>query len=625
MTPASGQESALYIERLHNRYLVADKAPEEVRARCEAALATTLPGALAIVLQQSLPADAPDVWFVRQLDVNLSLDPEIEHARVADLWAREIARSLVEAIQSEAPEVLHFPDRASYLAHFLVDVADGSAWDRWYYSEFFGMRMLSTSAALRTAIGNSPETGLRALHLLSHDQLRSILKSLNINDARRVLSSLAYGAGTATESECVPLIVDAWNAGGKSQFPDVERLSLLLFIRVTQERPDLAGEGLRAMAVAACCLANSLHDRSEQKSELFTALRTGEVSALYTILGVAAESLLPLVHCSADALESLMHRVSEKPVVDSRTRDEIRFTAFGGVFLLFPILEEFPFHAATSGWPDLGNTSPTVIIRSLVLAKCFGKDRFLGCLRDPLVRDLLQIPPEVSAPEIVEWLRKTPPDCLLSCLRANAAWHVETGVSDAESWVLARVAHKGAPVTLLLDAASEIWFFAHRRRNRTEGLPLQQLDLPQPKELICHESLWQVGRDCFPDCQQHPPLTGESSPLSSETHLVHDLRYLETPRELAMPRFADLCLSVAAQGVLRRFARKLPGFTKSSLGYLNHNFLDGCATVEESERQRIVSLSRPPLHLMISKAGLNRCLYRLSWLDGRPFAVFPEG
>lgn len=341
MTPALGKESALYIERLHNRYLVADKAPEEVRVRCEAALATTLPDALAIVLQQSLPADAPDVWFIRQLDVNLSLDPEIEHAKVADVWAREIARSLVEAIQSDAPEVLHFPDRASYLAHFLVDVADGSAWDRWYYSEFSGLRMLSTSAALRTAICNSPEIGLRALHLLSHDQLRSILKSLNMNDARRVLSSLVYGAGTATESECVPLIVDAWNAGVGSQFPDVERLSLLLFIRVTQGRPELAGEGLRAMAVAACCLANSLPDRSSQQSELFTALRAGDVSTLYAILGTAAEALLPLVRCSGDALEPILHSVMGKPVADSKTRREIRFTTFGGCFYCSPSWRNF--------------------------------------------------------------------------------------------------------------------------------------------------------------------------------------------------------------------------------------------------------------------------------------------
>src|SRR5437773_691512 len=123
MTPASGLEIALYIERLHNRYVVADKAPEEVRARCDAALATTLPAALAGALQRSLPADAPDLWFIRMLHVQLSVDPEIEHTRVAGVWAQEIARSLVDAIQSDDPDVLHFPDRASYLAHFLLDLA----------------------------------------------------------------------------------------------------------------------------------------------------------------------------------------------------------------------------------------------------------------------------------------------------------------------------------------------------------------------------------------------------------------------------------------------------------------------------------------------------------------------
>jgi len=581
--------------------------------------------ALANALQQSLPADAPDVWLIRQLDVSLVLDPKIEQARVAEVWAREIARSIVEAIQSDAPEILHFPDRASYLAHFLVDVAGGYAWERWYYSEFAGLRMLSTSATLRTAICDSPETGLRALHLLSRDQVRSILQSLNVNDARRVFSSILSGVGNATKSECIPLIVEAWNAGVGSEHLDADRLSLLLYIRVTHEHSDLAGEGLRAMAVATCCLASLLRDRSGQVAELFSALRSGEISALYTILGAAAEPLLPLLDCSPEALESLLDGAGEKSSVDPATQRQIRFTAFGGVFLLFPVLDEFPFHAATYGWPDLGNTSPAAIVRALVLAKCFGKDRFLGCLRDPLVRDLLQIPPQALAPEIVEWLRIIPPDSLLHFMRANAAWHLDTGAADAERYLLTPAAHAGAPVTLLLDGAGEVWFFAHGGRGRAEAVPIQQLNLPQPKELMCHESLWQLGRACFPDCEQRSLPTDDASLTFSEPRLGHDLRYLESPRELSMPRFSDLCLSVAAQGILRRFARKLPGFTKSSFGYLNHNFLEGCATVEESERQRTVLLAPPQLHLVISMAGLNRCLVRPSWLDGRPFAVFPEG
>jgi len=37
-----------------------------------------------------------------------------------------------------------------------------------------------------------------------------------------------------------------------------------------------------------------------------------------------------------------------------------------------------------------------------------------------------------------------------------------------------------------------------------------------------------------------------------------------------------------------------------------------------------VRLGRPPLHLILTMTGMLRKVYRLSWLDDRPFALFPE-
>ena len=33
---------------------------------------------------------------------------------------------------------------------------------------------------------------------------------------------------------------------------------------------------------------------------------------------------------------------------------------------------------------------------------------------------------------------------------------------------------------------------------------------------------------------------------------------------------------------------------------------------------------RPPLHLILNMTGMTRQIYRLSWLDERPFALFQE-
>jgi hypothetical protein len=105
---------------------------------------------------------------------------------------------------------------------------------------------------------------------------------------------------------------------------------------------------------------------------------------------------------------------------------------------------------------------------------------------------------------------------------------------------------------------------------------------------------------------------------------TRDLDYLSLPRTLGVRRGVDLALSIAAQGVLRCFAWKLPGFSRSSLPYLASNFLNCTAAVEQATDRAIVRLGRPPLHVILSMTGLNRTTYSPSW-TGCPCAVFPEG
>lgn len=81
---------------------------------------------------------------------------------------------------------------------------------------------------------------------------------------------------------------------------------------------------------------------------------------------------------------------------------------------------------------------------------------------------------------------------------------------------------------------------------------------------------------------------------------------------------------MAAQGVMRTFACRLPGFARSHLAYLRANFLDVAATREEHPDRRIVTVGRPPLAVILSMTGMSRASYRLGWLDYRPFSLFPE-
>jgi hypothetical protein len=103
-----------------------------------------------------------------------------------------------------------------------------------------------------------------------------------------------------------------------------------------------------------------------------------------------------------------------------------------------------------------------------------------------------------------------------------------------------------------------------------------------------------------------------------------DLSFVKLPDSFPISPAVDNALNLAAQRLLRAFAWRLPGFAESSLSYLSANFLSFSASVEDEASRRVVYLGRPPLHLILGLTGMSRGTYRLSWLDDRPFALFPE-
>src|ERR1041385_4378187 len=209
MATACAQPSTLHIERLFNRYLVPaeHQATEEVRHLCESSLATTLSEALAGVLRQSLPAHDSSLWFIRRLELDFAINTELHTSCLPDIWAKEIAAGLADTLREAGTEVLRFPDRAAYMANFFLDLAEGSAWNKWYYTPFDGLRMLSVSAALRTAICDAPENGLRALQSLQDPS--AVLKKINSTDAARILPVFDFNAAS-DEGTCFQAIADAW-------------------------------------------------------------------------------------------------------------------------------------------------------------------------------------------------------------------------------------------------------------------------------------------------------------------------------------------------------------------------------------------------------------------------------
>jgi hypothetical protein len=73
-------------------------------------------------------------------------------------------------------------------------------------------------------------------------------------------------------------------------------------------------------------------------------------------------------------------------------------------------------------------------------------------------------------------------------------------------------------------------------------------------------------------------------------------------------------LALAAHHVLRRFARRLPGFSESSPRFLYENFLAFPATVEHADEAIVCRMGRPPLAALLGITGALRGRIRVPWL-----------
>ena len=533
---------------------------------------------------------------------------------------------------------------------------------------------MPTSATLRTAICEQPPLGQAALLELSPLELRQIMHALTLQDARRILDSLAEHASLGGEFDGFQAVWSAWPAlpeedrQGYRLPADDWRSALHLYLEASRRTEQVGGVPLRTATLAilrlARCLATPARivgfpapdrpppptagpatlygDAGSPGQWLLALLSRSDRAGLYSAVGPAdAEILAPLLRCPPawvqEVGQTLLSRQGEPMGVTAAT-PERRYTAFGGIFLLLPLLDELPLAEATYGWPDLEEIGAIALVRFLLLIQCLGQPRAWSAFADSLLRDLLGIPPSLSPAVLADWQARLTPARLHALLETLECWQRDRGAVTGEIQILARSPARGEPVAVLLDGARGIWLSVYSYPpHRLEKLlvPLRQRLAGAGEEsavLVSHADFLAVLRREFPErkiigfdqaamAEAEPELMGIMARLPK---LPAELAYLSLPRTFPLARPWRRALTVAAQSVLRNFAWRLPGFAGSNLPYLYSNFLDFTASLEDEPGRRVVRLGRPPLHLILNMTGMLRNSYRLSWLDDRPFALFPE-
>jgi hypothetical protein len=135
----------------------------------------------------SVLGDTAAVYVVRRVEVPrwFAAKADLSNPRLARRWGERMAAAVLRHIagkERESDNIVSFTDQADYVAHFIADLMEGVAWDRWFYGAFSSLRPLSTGEALRRVLIDNREHLSAILGCLHRD--RTLDKALSLIGAR---------------------------------------------------------------------------------------------------------------------------------------------------------------------------------------------------------------------------------------------------------------------------------------------------------------------------------------------------------------------------------------------------------------------------------------------------------
>lgn len=643
------------IDRLNSLYLFSKEhpAPDALRGRLDAVMRDRLSAACGRVLSEALDATDPSVWLIRRLDIDLTLDAGAANDdRIAQAWGNCLATGIVRMLArgADGDAVLHFADRAAYLAQFAGDLAGDRAWDQWCYAAFDSLRSLPVSAALREAlIRDSDQTEPALLRLRAAGRLEAVLNALNGDDAQRVYIACLLNGSTGPAGRAdVEAVVAAWQmarprAGSIGFVTAHNRLRLYTTIR---SQPGAAYNGLGDAIDRVLGFAEVLR-QAESTGALVTRLTEGDprgAIALARSGGVTSnlESLAAMQRLvDGDSLARVAHVLAPAPDreltgSEPPSTGQAFITPFGGIFLLLRAMQDL----GVCNWPEQNQAA---MLRYWIALKCFGRARAREAMADSVMRLAVGLQ---ETPPAEDWQALMGSTSALgeACLRPSIENLAQRGWIEGRALCAEEVIGVWPDRSILLvsDVARDVWLYAAPIDDATglrDALACaidwvrQATGISASCLLIASALARRVEASGLAGLAAQivtfDDETRDRSMLSEDIRAVVDrcferrksaaidLRYLSwSGADLPFgvhPDF-DLAGSIVARAVLKGFAARLMGFERSSAEYLHRNFLEGMSSVRVAADRIEVALPSSPLSVILHMAGLDGESYLASWL-----------
>ena len=313
----------------------------------------------------SFGGDDPRVVLLRRL--------ELRHDQAAidtdnggrDALVTLIAQGIAAAImrlgtEPAGPDLIVFPSPPHHLGAFFAALAHGEAWDRWWFRDFDGLRMLPVSAAVRTAFERDPGQGFAALRTLARPALRDVLAHLSDADATAMVATLESDAVVGGEAAAWS---DIFTAAAP---PPTLRAAAARLWFLTAAMPGGSGRVPRAAFDAIHAREALATIAPERLANLIERHAIDELAAL--LPGLRQRDLAHVLTLPPE-LAGAVARDPRPPCAE----DVGGYTPFGGLLLLWP------------HFPETAKPIPSGIAL-LALAALLGPHRAEFAIGDPVLR-----------------------------------------------------------------------------------------------------------------------------------------------------------------------------------------------------------------------------------------------
>lgn len=436
-----GSDAAVdvFIQRFTANYLVQKDHPSplNIRSRLDALVRDLIGDAIAQYVAANSVHGSKEMWFIRKLEVDVAVNSAWQDDVIIANWARKFVATLSAEIESGTynDSVVRFSDRKEYVAQFLVDLLDGAAWSKWYYREFSGLKLLTSSSALRTALNREEKQDIDdVLTSVYSRRSKELLSTISEADAGALLSSLKDGF-QSDDSYNANSSIRAWTSTielliGNSFFSSIEGINRrvlgawLHLKAIGGESPDRKAlfdlndvyGAVRFIDAIVYSPRSEYIIHSLSHSENIETVLTSLISKqafkdpapILSFLRLSVADRASIYKSIKKALGSEQAGSNESDKSDSAFVR--RYTRYGGIFLLLPIVNDFVdkdfagnnFVDDDSGLGD-SHSSYRACLSLVILSKCMGHSSYGYLLSDPLIREVLQLSPRTSIETLKEW------------------------------------------------------------------------------------------------------------------------------------------------------------------------------------------------------------------------------